>query len=500
MSETVAYQHELSFPEPKVVNNKEYTEQCEMLDQIDLILMQSGSDLDFAKDYLRTVQSRRSEAGATTELSNYRICVMTRHAVKAYRCMILRYFLGKPYRELSILIAGSAHLRGFCHIEQFKDEIRVPSKSSLNRFNKLFTEKFLRGQVVKLIEQSTCPKEVNPLGLTTPVFTDDVFIDATCLSAKIHYPVDWLLLKDCILTIIQAIIVIRSHGIKYRIKTPEEFISEINAHCMTMASHNRKKDSKKNRKKTYTKMRNLSQKVRTHGCSYIRELEERWEEESDLSEGEKNVIVKRIQGMVDILPEAIDQADTRIRRGELVDNKDKLLSVYHHDINIIKRGKAGGNYEFGNPLFIAEQADGLILDWKLYRTDVKEVNATPECINRITEEYGFDIRSVTGDRGCQSAKNDKFLDGKDIFSGLCPRSPLEMVAKLQDPKFQKLQKRRAQTEGRIGIIKNDFLSGSLYEREFDDKEVTVAWAVLTHNLWKLARMVIDQKKELEKAA
>ena len=55
MSETIAYQHELSFPETKVVNNKEYTEQCEMLDQIDRILMQRGSDLDFAKDYLHTV-------------------------------------------------------------------------------------------------------------------------------------------------------------------------------------------------------------------------------------------------------------------------------------------------------------------------------------------------------------------------------------------------------------------------------------------------------------
>jgi len=188
-----------------------------------------------------------------------------------------------------------------------------------------------------------------------------------------------------------------------------------------------KKDSKKNRKKTYTQMRNITVKIRNHGCSYIRELKKRWEDESDLSEGQKDQIVKRIQDMVDLIPNAVEQADTRIRQGNLVQNKDKILSAYHHDINIIKRGKSGGNYEYGNPLFIAEQTDGIILDWKLYRTDVKEVNAMPESVEIITEDYGFTIDSVTGDRGCQSAKNDKFLEGKNIFSGLCPRSPFEMI-------------------------------------------------------------------------
>ena len=166
---------------------------------------------------------------------------------------------------------------------------------------------------------------------------------------------------------------------------------------------------------------------------------------------------------------------------------------------MIKRGKAGGQVEFGNMLFIAEQAEGIIVDWNLYRADVKEVQATKESVSRMTEELELDIASLTGDRGCQSARNDKLLAEKGIYSGLCPRNPLECAERMQEDKFRRLQKRRGQTEGRIGIIKNTILDGSLYEREIEGKQLKIGWAILVHNLWCLARLPTEEKK-LGKAA
>ena len=63
---------------------------------------------------------------------------------------------------------------------------------------------------------------------------------------------------------------------------------------------------------------------------------------------------------------------------------------------------------------------------------------------------------------------------------------------MQDEKFRKLQKRRAQTEGRIGIVKNVILAGSLYERDFEGKRGKVTWAVLIHNLWCMARLPVKE--------
>jgi hypothetical protein len=209
--------------------------------------------------------------------------------------------------------------------------------------------------------------------------------------------------------------------------------------------------------------------------------------------------MKRLEKMIMLLPEAVAQANTRIITGGKVENEDKLISVYHEHVNVIKRGKAGGQVEFGNTLFLSEQANGIIVDWRLYQTDVKEPQATEESIVKMTEDMEFDIASVTGDRGCQSKRNDKLLAQKRIYNGLCPRNPLEYAERMQEDKFRTFQKRRGQTEGRIGIVKNAILDGSLYEKEIEGKQLKIGWAILVHNLWCLARLPVAEN-EMKKAA
>ena len=69
---------------------------------------------------------------------------------------------------------------------------------------------------------------------------------------------------------------------------------------------------------------------------------------------------------------------------------------------------------------------------------------------------------------------------------------------MEEKEFAALQKRRSQTEARIGIFKNVFLGRPLRAKGFENRQRAVAWAVLTHNLWLLARM--EWKEELKQAA
>jgi len=103
-------------------------------------------------------------------------------------------------------------------------------------------------------------------------------------------------------------------------------------------------------------------------------------------------------------------------------------------------------------------------------------------------------RSGTGpagrsaDRGFDSAGSRKMLDEQESFNGLCPRNSREMQRRLrEDESFIGAQKRRAQTEGRIGILKNVFLQGVPRAKGFKNRELQVDWAVLAHNLWVVAR-------------
>ena len=59
--------------------------------------------------------------------------------------------------------------------------------------------------------------------------------------------------------------------------------------------------------------------------------------------------------------------------------------------------------------------------------------------------------------------------------------------KEEDQRLKKLLRRRAQTEARIGILKNIFLQETPKAKGYEHRAMQVTWAVLAHNLWVVAR-------------
>jgi hypothetical protein len=75
---------------------------------------------------------------------------------------------------------------------------------------------------------------------------------------------------------------------------------------------------------------------------------------------------------------------------------------------------------------------------------------------------------------------------------------------MKDEDFAQAQHRRAQTEARIAIFKNEFLGRPMRSEGFENRALQVAWGVLTHDLWVLAEKLREQRKireqKLRKAA
>ncbi|VGO21622.1 hypothetical protein [Pontiella sulfatireligans] len=106
------------------------------------------------------------------------------------------------------------------------------------------------------------------------------------------------------------------------------------------------------------------------------------------------------------------------------------------------RGKAGAEVKFGNGLYLAEQADGLIVDWDFMQdqppSDSKLVKSS---IERVTGSYGKPD-SYTDDRGFDSASARTDLEELGIINAICPRSVPLLKEKLEDEDFCLLQKQR----------------------------------------------------------
>jgi hypothetical protein len=402
----------------------------------------------------------------------------------------------KEYRRFSRRLADSPLLHKFCRIERL-DTIRVPSKSTVERYDKIASELEVRALVNRLNDLAV----KGQVGLETELDLDAYFSDATCVKAAIHFPVDWVLLRDGVRTLMKAILVIRRHGLKRRMPEPETFLRQINRLSIEMSQGRRQANSKKKRKQILRRMKRLNRIVMKHGRRYRQKLAENWGEETDLKKGEVEQILERIDGVLAKMPAAVKQAHERIIGERQVANADKILSLYEEDIHVIVRGKADAEVEFGNTLWLGEQADGLIVDWKLLKDESPgDTKLFRSSMERIKDSFGRYPDSVAGDRGLWSKDNQKWLETVGVFNALCPRVVDELRARMKEKRFAGLQKRRGQTEGRIGIIKNDFLGHPLRSKGFEHRELATAWAVLGHNLWLLAGLRWVEEKEKRKAA
>ena len=497
----VPEQLELSRELPVVVGNVDYLMFQKRLERLDELLRLSGLEEAYVEQRLSAWREEgrklaTTEGRAYQEPSGKAQARYQKMCRQALRCNLARQLTEKEYRKFSRRVAESPLLQWFCRIERV-EQVKVPSKSALERYDKMASESEIRGLVDLLNRQAVT--EWERLDLAKAVALDVYFSDTTCVKANIHFPTDWVLLRDGVRTLMKGMKLIRKHGLKQRMPAPDLFLRQINRLSMEMSQSRRRPDSAKRRKATLRQMKRLTKVVLEHAQRYVLRLQKEWEQ-TDLSEGEMKGIVGRLQGVMEQLPEAMRQAHERIIGGRQVANKGKILSLYEPDIHVIVRHKADAEVEFGNTLLLAEQTDGLILDWELEqaisRGDVALLQPSLERVKAVIGQYP---RAAGADRGFDSKENRRWLEAQGIQNALCPRSPQELKERMGDPTFRKIQKRRAQTEARIGILKNDFLGRPMRSKGFEHRQKAVAWAILAHNLWLLAQLP-GASEALKKAA
>ncbi len=504
----ISYQPELSPALRVVVGNVDYSEFRKILERIDQLLMVSGMEAEFIGSHM---EAYKKDVAAYAEGMGKQPRIISakergnvqKHAVKALRCNVVRELTGESNRGLSVRLADSELLQWFCRIDRV-DVVRVPSKSALDRYEKLVPETVVRKLVDQLngVAASTGEEGQSTIELEKPLDIDALFLDTSCVKANIHFPVDWVLLRDATRTLMKAVTIIRKHGMKNRMNEPSEFIRGINRLSIEMTHTRHRPDSKKARKQVLRTMKKLMKKIDRHARKH-RDLLENEREQTDLTEGEAALIIRRIDRIREQLPQAIRQAHERIIGGRQVANEDKILSLYDPDIHVLVRGKAGAEVEFGNTLLLAEQRQGVIVDWKLIKDQAPaDSKMVPDCLARFEDVFGSVPNGMAGDRGFDSKRNRNRLEKAGVYNAICPRSVVDLRERMKEDEFAQLQTRRAQTESRIAIFKNGFLGRPMRSKGFVHRENRVAWAVLTHNLWVIARLPQAEKQSevLDRAA
>lgn len=472
---------------PTIVGNVDYLSLRHRLEEIDCLLYESGVEADFVQRALASWKVAASREPTAREQLKFQ-----QRSRRALRCTILRTLLQEDYRGFSCQLAGNALYQWFCLIDAL-DLVRVPSKSELHRFTEWLPAAQMREIVEGLL--SGAVERPGKLRLKEALDTEEYFLDSTCVKANIHFPTDWVLLRDAVRTLMKATLLIRRAGLRGRMRPPQEFLWRMNRLSIQMSQQARRAGSKKGRKRVLRSMKKLVGVVRNHARRHRQLLDRQWEQ-TDWSRLQAEQILRRIDGVLEILPRARKQAHERIIGARQVPNADKILSLYEPEVRVIVRGKAGAEVEFGNTVLLGENRQGVILDFHMFRESAPaDSQILFESLLRVHEGTGRHVGAVVTDRGFFSASNSRTLREGDTFDGLCPRGPVLLHQRMKEEKFARLQRRRAQTEARISIIKRNFLGRPMRAKGFDHRELALTWGVLAHNLWMLSRMRKKKRKK-----
>src|ERR1700710_1486993 len=177
----IPFQPHLPQALPTIAGNLDYREFRDQLLAVADLLRHSGLETRFLAQDLQRWLAGHKKATAKAQ-QNHEL-----HSQRALRCQIARTLLQEDYRGFAARLADSPLLQHFCVLDRI-DLVKVPSKSTLQRYDFWWPEAEVRQLLCELLGQGG--SEPAPLHLPEPVDLESVFLDTTCLAAPIHYPVD----------------------------------------------------------------------------------------------------------------------------------------------------------------------------------------------------------------------------------------------------------------------------------------------------------------------
>ena len=465
---------------PTVYGSIEYRTWRRRLERLDEILQRGRVEEGFVRLALKRQLEecqREHQAGRrpTAGLCEGDQLLLQRTASVALRVTLARTICGGSYRSFAARLADSTLLQWFCRMERMGRLAKIPGKSQLQRYQGMVRESELREVVEGLLESAA--EEDSALELEERVELGTQLLDSTWVKLNIHYPTDWVLLRDATRTLMKATILIRWRGLKVRMWEPLKFLRAMNRLSMEMTQKARRAGSRRARKATLRRMKREVKIVQAHARRQRDLLAKRWPE-TDLSQAEAQQIIQRIDTILERLPQVVKQAQERIIGGRQVSNDEKILSLYEGHAAVYVRGKAGAEVEFGSQLLRSE-------------TLMKR---------RLDRDKAHRVKEAVGDRGFDSQSARTMLAERGVENGIMPRDPQMLRTRLREERFQELCKRRGQTEARIGIFKNVFLGAPLLAKGYENQARQVAWAALAHNLWLLTGLPVKRRTALRQAA
>jgi IS5 family transposase len=186
----------------------------------------------------------------------------------------------------------------------------------------------------------------------------------------------------------------------------------------------------------------------------------------------------------------VDQARRRTLQGETVSNPEKLFSIFEPHTELLKRGKAVRDIEFGHMIQIQQVEGKYITGYKVFQTKPTEATLLEPALKNHKALFGVYPREVSADKGyAQSSEQLVRLSRKVKHLGVGKAGTLTAADCRREHtlRFRLAQRFRAGVEGTISYLKRALGLARCLTKGWSHYAAGVGAALLAHNLLILAR-------------
>ncbi len=201
-------------------------------------------------------------------------------------------------------------------------------------------------------------------------------------------------------------------------------------------------------------------------------------------------LIQQIDHYIELGRRVVDQARRRVLDGERVPNDDKLFSIFESHTELLKRGKAGKDVEFGHMVQLQQVEGKFITDYEVFSKRPVEYELLESVLESHKEIFGRYPAELAGDKG--------YYENMDAIGRLQRKVPIVSIAKKgrrtieeiereHDPLFRLAQRFRAGIEGTIAFLKRSLRLCRCFNKGWEHFVSTIGQTILAHNLLVLAR-------------
>jgi transposase, IS5 family len=400
------------------------------------------------------------------------------------RLMFLKFRYRLGFESLCAEVSDSITWRRFCRIPL---DGKVPHPTTLMKLTTRCGEHAVAGLNEALWAKAAASKLLR---------TARVRADTTVIPANVAYPTDSGLLAKAVGKLVRTVQRVQAAGgatgthMTDRRRAAARRVREIASKLRTRSKLGREESTQAIRRVT-GELADLAEKAAGGAAAVVRNGRRALPKAvSGRVRGKLARALAELAATIERTSKVVAQTRTRLA-GQTPESATRLVSLHDPDARPIRKGRIDRPVEFGYKAQVADNDDGIILDYNVEYGAAPDGPQLAPAMERIRRRAGRVPRAVTADRGYGQPPVERELQALGIRTIAIPRqakiSPARKTTE-HSRSFRRLVKWRTGSEGRISYLKR----GYGWDRtRLDGRQGAAIWCghgVFAHNLAKIGAL------------